>query len=113
MLPPERYTPHPCRFRKRKSIRQPEWDIDAQFFSLLAPKIEMPGEENAVNVQVAVRCRPVNEEERRSGQAQVVSQTQARGPVMQAMASVAKKKQTKTYSFDSVLELIAIKGGGV
>ena len=61
----------------------------------------MPGEEAAVNVQVAVRCRPVNEEEKKSGQAQVISCNPGKR-TCDVSYGVGSKKQTKTYSFDKV-----------
>jgi kinesin family protein 11 len=58
-------------------------------------------EERAVNVQVAVRCRPANEEERKGGQPLVISTNQDKRTVDVSYGSQSKK-QSKTYSFDKV-----------
>ena len=54
-----------------------------------------------MNVQVAVRCRPTNEEEKKSGQAQVISCNLGK-KTCDVSYGVGTKKQTKTYSFDKV-----------
>ena len=52
------------------------------------------------NVQVAVRCRPPNEEERNGSHATVVSCNQQAKQV--SVSSGLKNKSKKTFSFDKV-----------
>jgi len=53
------------------------------------------------NVQVAVRCRPVNAEERRTQQATAVSCDSGKKEVT-VSSGPAGKKTTKTFTFDKV-----------
>jgi len=58
-------------------------------------------EVKTTNVQVAVRCRPVNGEERRAGAATAVSCDSAKKEVTVSVGP-AGKKTSKTFSFDKV-----------
>lgn len=54
-----------------------------------------------VNVQVVVRCRPLNEDEKRSGQPSVITCDSENKSVKVAYGPLAKKI-TKSYNFDKV-----------
>lgn len=57
---------------------------------------------NITNVQVAVRCRPVNGEERKTGQPVAIT-CQPESKSIQVSYGPAGKKTTKAYTFDKVL----------
>ena len=57
--------------------------------------------DQSVNVQVAVRCRPSNAEEKKSGVPVVISTNQEKKSV-DVSYGASTKKQSKTYSFDKV-----------
>ncbi len=60
-----------------------------------------PEEIKTTNVQVAVRCRPANKEERGTGQASVVATETAEKKVT-VQYGPAGKKTSKTFNFDKV-----------
>ncbi len=58
-------------------------------------------ESKGCNVQVAVRCRPVNAEERKSGQPTVITCDQENKSIKVAYGPVGKKIM-KSFNFDKV-----------
>jgi kinesin family protein 11 len=60
-----------------------------------------PNAVKGTNVQVAVRCRPVNAEERKSGQPSIVT-CDPESKSIKIAYGPSGKKQIKNYSFDKV-----------